>query len=185
MSQNCARQNCLKRGILLCGMLILSMTLLVGGNGCARYSLGAEKLGAMRNVRTLYIDVFENRTYYPRTEVLFGSSLAEQVAGDGSYKLASKDSADAVLRGKITSIGLRQIRSQKYNTYDSLQTQLTMDVYYEVVERGTGKILTSGSLTVDSDYFNQGNEQSTRWNALSFAARSAATSLVTRIAYGF
>lgn len=172
-------------GIRLFVVLFLVVLGLFPYTSCSRYSLGGTKPAVLKDVHSMSVAIFENQTYYPRAEVLLTSAVTESVASDGSYELKASGAADATLHGKIRSISLSQIRAQRYDSYSSLQSEMVVECYYEVVRNSDGKVLTKGSLTSRTNYFNQGNEQSDRWNAYSFAARNLASMIVSQISHSY
>lgn len=172
---------------LLNRLFLIGLVCLLGGlmSACSRYSLGGIKPQALKEVESLHIEMFQNATYYPRAEVLLTSAVNEAIASDGSYQLKPESSANATIKGRINNISLQQIRSQRYDTYQSLQTEMVVEVQYQVVRNTDQKVLKHGSITCRSEYFNLGNEQSDRWNAFSFAARRSAGMIVTEISNSY
>ncbi len=150
---------------------------------CGHYYLGGRKSAALKDVQTIHVDVFQNKTYYPRAEVLLTSALSQELGSNGTLKLAERSKADAILKGTVSSVKLAQIRSMPYDTYQSLQTDMTLVVDYEVVSTRDGKVLAKSAVQVSSTFFNLGNQQSARWNAYGYAARQAATRLVSQLVY--
>lgn len=164
--------------------LVFSIVLLaVAGGGCSHYSFGASKPASLSKVGSIHVETFQNNSYYPRAEVLLTSSIVEELTSKGGYKSEPSGTADATLRGSIRSISLDQIRAQPYNTYRSLQTVMRVEVLYEVVQGTNGKVLKKGSVQVNSNYFNQNNQQAAKSDALSYAAREAAHKIVSELMY--
>ena len=71
---------------------------------CLGYHVGPVKPGVLRDVHLVAVPTFENKTLLPRVEVLVTDSVIKQLQQDGTYKIADKGNADAVLKAEITEI---------------------------------------------------------------------------------
>jgi len=56
--------------------------------GCLGYHVGPVKPGVLRDVHTIAVPTFENKTLLPRIEVLITDSVIKQLQQDGTYKVA-------------------------------------------------------------------------------------------------
>lgn len=150
---------------------------------CSYYTIGGKKPEKLNDVSSIHVDTFKNNSYYPRAEVLLTSSIVETMTANGTFLSKAKGEADCTLRGTIRRIQLQQVRAQPYNTYKSLQTLMKMDVSYELVRGRDGEILLEGTVSVNSNFFNEGSQQSAKSNALSNAAQDAAIQIVSELVY--
>ena len=69
-------------------------------------------------------------------------------------------------------------------THKSTELGLRLSVKYRVVDARTQEILYAGSAEEVGQFFDQGNIQSARTNALSYAARLVATSIAETLTNG-
>ena len=88
------------------------------------------------------------------------------------------------MEGEVYSITFDQLRSSREDTYKSTELGLRLAVKYRVVDAKTQEILYAGSAEEVGQFFDQGNIQSARTNALSYAARLVATSIAETLTNG-
>ncbi|MEO5717884.1 MAG: LPS assembly lipoprotein LptE, partial [Chthoniobacterales bacterium] len=79
-------------------LLVLSL------GGCAGYHVGSIQPYALRNVHSIAVPTFDNKTLVPRIAVLVTDTVIKQFQQDGTYHIASDEKADAILKGEITRI---------------------------------------------------------------------------------
>jgi hypothetical protein len=153
---------------------------------CAGYRLGGTKPPSLSGVKTISVPMFANGTLEPRAEALATSAVAGAFVQDGTYRLADRDSADAVLEGKLKSIKYSTLRSSRLDSL--LAEELTNEVRIEWVlrdARDPTKILASGSSVGRSSFFVDSNLQTARRNALPDAFGRASQNLVSRLSSGY
>ena len=153
--------------------------------GCSGYHMGSVKPAHMDNVQTLAVPVFKNLTLEPRSSVLITNTVVKQLQRDGTYRIASEESADAVLRGTIREMERRQLRSARFNTLRSRELMLRIFVDYVVEEPGTGLVLAEGSTQGETNVFLDRNFQLSERQGIEDASRDLAEKLVARIAEGW
>ena len=76
----------------------------LGLSGCLGYHIGPAKPYYLRDIHTIAIPTFTNKTLIPRVEVLVTDTVIKQFQQDGTYRIASSESADATLKGEIIRI---------------------------------------------------------------------------------
>lgn len=153
---------------------------------CAGYGLGGAKPPSLTNVKSVAVPMFTNATLEPRAEALATSAVAAAFVQDGTYKLSSRSSADAVLEGKLQGISYSTLRSSRLDSL--LAEELTNEVRIDWVLRDAKdptKVLASGSSQGQSSFFVDSNLQTARRNALPDAFERAARNLVSRLASGY
>lgn len=153
---------------------------------CAGYRLGGTKPPSLSGVKSIAVPMFANGTLEPRAEALATSAVAEAFVQDGTYRLADRDSADAVLDGKLKGINYSTLRSSRLDTL--LAEELTNEVRIEWVLRDAKdptKVLASGSSVGRSSFFVEANLQTARRNALPDALERASQNLVSRLSSGY
>lgn len=162
-------------------LLSLSAAALLLTTSCG-YHLGGLRPSYMKSVDSVFVEVFANHTTQPNLSVQFTTALANSLQADGTYKLKSRSTADAVIRGEITNIVRSSLRSNSEDSYVSAEVGLTITVNYTIEDRKTGRVLTSGKVTGQgSNLSTTGNVQAAVDNALSAAARRAADDLMVNL----
>jgi hypothetical protein len=84
--------------ILMCAALAL-----VTGCGYSSRSM------IRQDVKTVYVPVFENRTFRHGLEFDLTRSLTDKIQQKSNLKIADKDVADTILRGEIVEVSQRDI----------------------------------------------------------------------------
>lgn len=148
------------------------------------YHLGGLKPAAMKEVRTISVDTFVNDSLEVQASGLVTNSIAESLQRDGTFKLVSRKNADARVEGRVISVNYVQLRSSDQDTYRSTELGLRLNVEYRVIQAGTNKVLMRGNASNQASLFSLGNMQTSRTNALSFAARMAGDSIADHISNG-
>ncbi len=151
--------------------------------GCG-YHLGGVKSRSLQKVDSLCINMFANNTLYPNVAMQLTSALTENMQRDGVFRLASPELCDAVLSGYVSSVTSSALRTNSRNTYLSTEIGLIVHVRYTVTAASTGRVLTRGEVSAEGSYFNDdanGNIQTARDSALSYATRQAAEQIVQKL----
>ena len=143
------------------------------------------KPGVLRDVHVIAVPTFENKSLLPRIEVLVTDSVIKQIQQDGTYKVANKDNADAVLKAEIIEISRTPARSVLGNVLATTEFNLTMHVRYKLDTR-SGTSLTPYAEVVGTTSFFVGTDVTTdERQALPLAAEELATHLVTQLSEGW
>jgi len=152
---------------------------------CLGYHVGPVKPGVLRDVHLVAVPTFENKTLLPRVEVLVTDSVIKQLQQDGTYKIADKGGADAVLKAEITEITRTPARSVLGNVLATTEFNLAMHVKYKLEARG-GTVLMPDAEVVGSTSFFVGTDVTTdERQALPLAAEELAVHLVTQLSEGW
>ena len=153
--------------------------------GCLGYHIGPVKPSALRDVRVIAVPVFENKTLLPRVEVLITDTVIKQLQQDGTYKVAEKDNADAVLKAQITEIGRSPARSVRGNVLATTEFNLTMHIKYKL-EKPNGTVLMPNGEVIGTTSFFVGTDVTTdERQAVPLAAEELANHLVTQLSEGW
>ncbi len=166
--------------------VLLSLISCVVLGSCAGYQLGGVKPPSLSGVKTISVPMFLNGTLHPRAESLATSAVTNAIVQDGTYRLADRSKADAVLEGKLAEIDYSTLRSSRLDSL--LAEELTNTVGIEWVlrdARDPTKVLASGVSTGTSSFFVDSNLQTARQNALPDALERAGQGLVSKLATGF
>ena len=153
---------------------------------CAGYQLGGVKPKSLENVRAIHVPMFSNSTLHPRAEVLATSAVSNALVQDGTYQLATRDRADAVLEGELHEIDYSTIRGTRLDTLLPQELSNTVTIKWTLRDaRDPTKVLASGEARGSSQLFVDSNLQTARNNALPEALERAGEVLVSRIANGY
>lgn len=125
-------------------------------------------------VRTVAVQIFENETFRRGVEISLSEEIAKEIAERSAFALESADRADALLRGKITSIvdgvvqegPARQVRS----------AIVWVSVRAELVDRKSGKPLRAVTLQERGQFVT--DNQQDRETATSKAVQRLAQKIV-------
>src|SRR5207237_10551564 len=107
----------------------------LGLSGCLGYRIGPAKPYYLRDIHTIAIPTFENKTLLPRVEVLVTGTVIKQFQQDGTFRIGSGDSADATLKGEIIRISRSPARSVRGNVLATSEFNLSMRVRYRLMGR--------------------------------------------------
>ena len=175
-------------------------------NGCAGYRLGSVKPSVYADINSIYVPTFENATLEPRIAVLTTNAVIKSLQADGTYQIAGKDNADAVLRGKITRIDRRQLRSSRKDTLQTREMLIFLIIEWSLHDPITDEKLayrenrsiddanrdSSTSLRIQpgrvvgqTQIFLDPNFQLSERNALPLAAIDAAKTLTAQLSEGW
>ena len=80
--------------------------------GCLGYHVGPVKPYYLRDVHTIAVPTFKNRTLVPRIEVLVTDTVIKQLQQDGTFQITNGDKADATLNGGDISYCPRRRRAR-------------------------------------------------------------------------
>ncbi len=132
------------------------------------------------------VPVFKNSTFLPRISVLVTDTVIKQFQQDGTYRIANKAHADAILMGDIERISRAPARSVRGNVLATLEFNLTMQIRYSLVDRRTGKELIPGKVVYGTTSFFVGDDLTTdERQALPLAAEDVAVHLVSQLSEGW
>ena len=109
--------------------------------GCGyRFSPGGEWLDS--GIRTVFIDNVVNSTSEPLVEVYVRGGFEDQFRKSPRFRLAdSREAADAVLKGTITSLSAAPVAFDRYDKASESRAVMVLNLSFE--ERRTGKTLWS------------------------------------------
>ena len=142
------------------------------------YHLGGLKKKSLDGMETCRVEMFANHTTQPQVSRLLTTSLANALQKDGTFRLAS--SPDFTIGGTVTQVRRSVLTTDTLDTYRSSEIGLTVVVNYTLTDNRTGKAIGRGTAQGMAGYFNNNdsNMQTARENAISYAARLAADSIV-------
>ncbi len=131
---------------MLAGVLLVSLP--VGLAGCG-YSSNAV---FQDDVKTVYVDMFESRTFRRNLEFMLTEAVKKRIATDTPYRVAAREKADTILRGEV--LEARQTAyAPDFRTRQPREKQLTLVVRVQWKDVRNGKMLVDRPLLLQSvDY---------------------------------
>ncbi|HEX3817360.1 MAG TPA: LptE family protein [Chthoniobacterales bacterium] len=164
-----------------CGLALLAFSL----GGCAGYHIGPIKPYSLRAVHSIAVPTFKNNTLIPNISVLITDTVISQFQQDGTYRIASKDDADAILKGEIERVTRAPARSVRGNVLATAEFSLVLRLRYTLVDH-SGKVLEAPTQVYGTTTFFVGQDVTTdERQALPLAAQELAVRLVSQVSEGW
>lgn len=153
---------------------------------CAGYQLGGYKPSHLAHVKSIHVPLFKNDTLFIRAESHATNSAVDALTRDGTYRIGSAETADAVLVGRVTKIEYGQVSTSRSDSLRSEELSLDVTIEWALHDaHDPSRILESGNSRGDTKFFARNNLHIARTNALPDALRRACESMTTRLADGF
>ena len=106
------------------------------------FSPGGENID--KNIQTVYVNSFSNRTSEANLENTLRSAFVDQFRKSSRFRLADRrEDADAVLKGTINSLSVSHLSYSAADVAKEGRATLTMELIFE--ERNAGKIIWSNA----------------------------------------
>jgi hypothetical protein len=153
--------------------------------GCLGYHVGPVKPYYLRDVQTIAVPTFKNRTLVPRVEVLVTDTVIKQLQQDGTFQVANGDKADATLRGEVSLIRRLPARSVRGNVLATTEFSLALSVKYSLTGRDGEDLAPPGQAVGTTSFFVSGDVTSDERQALPLATEDLATQLVSQLSEGW
>jgi Lipopolysaccharide-assembly len=154
-------------------------------SGCLGYHIGPAKPYYLRDVHSIAIPTFENKTLIPRVEVLITDTVIKQFQQDGTFQIVSGDKADATLKGEVVRISRSPARSVRGNVLATSEFNLGVQVKYRLVGRDGKEVSPGGDVTGGTSFFVGTDVTTDERQALPLATEELATRLVTQLSEGW
>ncbi len=153
--------------------------------GCLGYHVGPVKPYYLRDVHTIAVPTFKNRTLVPRIEVLVTDTVIKQLQQDGTFQITNGDKADATLSGEIARITRAPARSVRGNVLATTEFSLALVVKYSLTGREGNQLVPPNDVLGQTTFFVSSDVTSDERQALPLATEDLATRLVTQISEGW
>ena len=157
----------------------------LGLSGCLGYHIGPAKPYYLRDIHTIAIPTFTNKTLIPRVEVLVTDTVIKQFQQDGTYRIASGESADATLKGEIIRISRSPARSVRGNVLATSEFNLAMRLNYRLVGLDGKPLGPPGEVVGTTSFFVGTDVTTDERQALPLATEELANRLVTQLSEGW
>lgn len=163
---------------------LLALSLLL--TSCAGYQLGGSKPVHLAHVKSIHVPLFDNDTLLIRAESLATNSAVDAITRDGTYRIATAGTADAVLEGRVTRVKYSQVKSSRLDSLRSEELGMELTIQWVLRDaKDPSRVLEKGKSKGVTRFFAGGNLHVARTNALPDALRRATESMVMRFADGF
>jgi len=171
-------------------------------SGCLGYHVGPVKPYYLRDVHTIAVPTFKNRTLIPRIEVLITDTVIKQFQQDGTFQIASGNNAEATLNGEIAAVRRTPARSVRGNVLATTEFALTLSVRYSLTGKNGEQLAPPNEVVGTTSFFVSNNSNNTNIinnnnnitngdvttderQALPLATEDLATRLVSQISEGW
>src|SRR5256885_12253060 len=108
----------------------------LGLSGCLGYHIGPAKPYYLRDIHTIAIPTFVNKTLLPRVEVLVTDTVIKQFQQDGTFRIGSGGSTGATFKREIICVSRSPARSVTGNVLCTSEFYLSIRVGYRLVRSG-------------------------------------------------
>ena len=153
-------------------------------SGCAGYKLGSVKPAYLREIHSIAVPTFSNRTLTPRIEALVAGTVIKQFQQDGTYRITDEAQADAILQAEILSVSRTPARSVRGNVLSTTEFNLTVRATFTLVDKA-GKALGGGQAGGSTSFFVSSDVSTDERQALPLAAEELARQLVSQLSEGW
>lgn len=154
-------------------------------SGCLGYHVGPVKPYYLRDVHSIAIPTFKNKTLLPRMEVLVTDTVIKQFQQDGTFQIAGEDRADATLDAEITRVDRIPARFVRGNVLATREFAITMRVKYSLVGRNGENLVQGKEATGTTSFFVGADPTTDERQALPLATEQLATNLVAQLSEGW
>jgi hypothetical protein len=166
------------------GVLMVLAALLLTGCG---YHFAEEKESVAPALRTVFVDVFANKTSEAYAENIFRTAFISRFVQEGRFRLArNRGEADVICRGTVRSLQASPLAYKATNLSAEDRITVTLDISFEERESGRS-IWADGALIGTGDYpvTTVGATESSRKNALTKLANDTAERAYRLMMSGF
>ena len=111
--------------------------------------------------------------------------MIKQLQQDGTYRIASENNADAILKAEISEIIRTPARSLRGNVLRTTEFNLAMHVKYKLETASGTMLMPSAEVVGTTSFFVQSDVTSDERQALPLAAEELAIHLVTQLSEGW
>ncbi len=154
-------------------------------SGCLGYHIGPVKPYYLRDVHTIAVPTFQNKTLLPRIEVLATDTVIKQLQQDGTFQIARGGDGDATLKGEITRIDRYPARSVRGNVLRTTEFNLAVRLKYTLLAPDGTTIAPPAYVSGTTSFFVSTDVTTDERQALPLATEDLATRLVTQLSEGW
>jgi hypothetical protein len=158
--------------------VIIPLFLILFFQSCVGYQLGSS---LPSDIQTIFIPTFKNQSDEPLVENKVTNETISEFQFDGSLEVVSRNSADLILEGTVTSLSLDPIAYQRQDTSKPNEYRLKLKADIELIRASTKEILARTSASGESTFNFVGNITSAKKAAIPKAARDLAENIVDEV----
>jgi hypothetical protein len=147
--------------------------------------VGPVKPYYLRDVHSISVPTFKNRTLVPRIEVLVTDTVIKQLQQDGTFRITGDDKADATLNGEVYRVIRTPARSVRGNVLATTEFNLGLSVRYSLTGRNGEALAPSGEVYGSTSFFVGSDVTTDERQALPLATEDLATRLVSQLSEGW
>ena len=153
--------------------------------GCLGYHIGPAKPYYLRDVHTIAVPTFVNKTLIPRIEVLVTDTVIKQFQQDGTYQIVGGDKADATLKAEIIRVSRSPARSVRGNVLATSEFNLALRVKYRLMGPDDKPLSEWVEVSGTTSFFVGTDVTTDERQALPLATEELANRLVTQLSEGW
>ncbi|MCB9800303.1 MAG: LptE family protein [Candidatus Omnitrophica bacterium] len=161
--------------------VFLMMITLISGCGYTRKSMLPD------DIKTIYVETVENKippseiiAYQVGLEMDITNAVIRRLHRDGNLKVVSQDSADVLLRTKLTGYEQEGVRFSRLETVQEFRVFIVVSM--ELINNKTGEVIwAEPNFSGDSEYFVSHVRSINREDASAKAIDRLAVNMVDRI----
>ncbi len=165
--------------------LPLSLVAFLTLTGCA-YRVGSVNTYGLHSI---HVPVFKNKAFVARVEEQVSNAVIRQFQIDGSVRIATADTAEAVLEGEIIAWERRPLRFQRRDLIVTREFRLTVAAQITVRDRGGNIIVKRKRIEGETTYSTRselGEDQvAAERQAFPAAADDLAKNIVEQVVEGW
>jgi len=160
----------------LAGWVCLVSIIAFGGTGCSHMAGYSNESLFPSGIRSLCLQMFDNRTFRRDLEYDLSASLAKRIESDTPYKIVSDpDRADSVMSGQIVSITESVVTVERQTGY-ALEKELQVTAVVNWKDLRSGDLLLNSQTIAAAATYSDFVRQDT-----SYASKLAANRLAEQI----
>ncbi len=153
--------------------------------GCLGYRIGPAKPYYLKDIHKIAVPTFGNNTLLPHIEVLVTDTVIKQFQQDGTFQIANKNDADAILKAEITRVSRTPARSVRGNVLATSEFNLSIHLKYRLVGRDGESVAPPGEVSGSTSFFVGTDVVTDERQALPIATGELATRLVSQLSEGW
>jgi hypothetical protein len=125
---------------------MLAVALAVIVSGCAGYRLGPSN-GTAAGEKAIQVNPFVNQTMEPRLGDAVTTALRRSLQSDGTYRLATRDTADIVVNGTVLRYDRHELSLLPNDVLTVRDYRITATAQVTARDLNSGKIIFDRALT--------------------------------------
>ena len=154
----------------------LIIALSPGFSGCGRMSGYSNQSLFPQDVRSVYVEMFDNKSFWQGVEYELTDALAKRIGADTPYKIiSSRDRADTVISGQLVGVSELVLTSER-ETGRALEKEVQLQAVVNWKNLKTGELLIDSRSVAASASFSEWQNQ-----GFNYASALAANNLARKI----